>query len=150
MSILILRGPHSDVRVDAVVPALAGAVRAALVERAAGAGKALALRDCRSEGELVACIRGLCAANTELLLLDPGACLPASAALRAALSASPVPYIEVHDDHTDALEPSLAPGCGRRVRAVHGYAAHSYTLALSIALEHLGCAESDNDVHVGT
>ncbi|MGO4779986.1 3-dehydroquinate dehydratase, partial [Lysobacter sp. 2RAB21] len=29
-------------------------------------------------------------------------------------------------------------------------AAQSYTLALAIALEHLGCAESGNDVHVGT
>lgn len=133
-----------------MAPPLAGEVRAALVERAAGAGKALALRSCRSESELVECIRNMRAANAELLLLDPGACLPASAALRGALEQLTVPYIEVHDDDARAPEPSLAPGCGRRLRSVHGYWAQSYTLALSIALEHLGCADSGNDVHVGT
>lgn len=150
VSILILRGPNTDAAVDSMVPPLAGEVRATLVERAAGAGKALTLRSCRSESELVECLRGMRAANAELLLLDPGACLPASAELRGALQQLPVPYIEVHDDHMNALEPSLTPDCGRRLRLVHGYSAQSYTLALSIALEHLGCAESGNDIHVGT
>jgi 3-dehydroquinate dehydratase len=85
-----------------------------------------------------------------LLLLDPGACVPASEALRGALARLPMPYIEVHDDDMNALEPSIAPRCGPRLRLVHGYAAQSYTLALAIALEHLGCAESGHDVHVGT
>jgi len=151
VSILILRGPQGGVsEVDPRAPALAGAVRATLVERAAIAGKALALRSCRSEDELVECLQAMRAANTELLLLDPGACVPASEALRGALARLPMPYIEVHDDDMNALEPSIAPRCGPRLRLVHGYAAQSYTLALSIALEHLGCAESGNDVHVGT
>lgn len=150
VSILIVRGPNTDASVDSMVPPLAGIVRATLVERAADAGKAIALRSCRSESELVECLRGLRAANTELLLLDPGACLSASEDLRGALAGLPVPYIEVHDDDMGALEPSLAPHCGPRLRLIHGYAAHSYTLALSIALEHLGCADSGNDVHVGT
>ena len=61
-----------------------------------------------------------------------------------------VPYIEVHDDRAGALEGSLPANCGCRLGVVHGYGSQSYTLALSIALEHLGCAESENDVHVGT
>ena len=150
VSILILRGPNADANVDSMVPALAGEVRATLVERAAGAGKAIAMRSCRNENELVECLRGMRAANAELVLLDPGACLPVSDQLRGALEQLTVPYIEVHDDDMNALEPSIAPDCGQRLRLVHGYAAQSYTLALAIALEHLGCAESGNDVHVGT
>jgi 3-dehydroquinate dehydratase len=150
VSILILRGPNTDAAVDSMVPPLSGEVRATLVERAAGAGKAIAVRSCRSESELVDCLRGMRAANAELLLLDPGACLPASEDLRGALAQLPVPYIEVHDDDMSALEPSIAPQCGRRLRLVHGYAAQSYTLALAIALEYLGCADSGNDIHVGT
>jgi 3-dehydroquinate dehydratase len=142
VSILILRGPNAGTAVDSMVPPL--------VERAADAGKAIAVRSCRNEGELIECLRGMRAANAELLLLDPGACLPVSDNLRGALEQLSVPYIEVHDDDMNALEPSIAPDCGQRLRLIHGYAAQSYTLALAIALEHLGCAESGNDVHVGT
>lgn len=154
VSILIVRGPNVQAgtyaAVDSMAPPLSGEVRAALVERAASAGKAICMRSCRNEHELVECLRGMRAANTELLLLDPGDCLPASADLRGALARLPVPYIEVHDDDMSAPEPSIAPHCGQRLRRVHGYCAQSYTLALAIALEHLGCADSGNDVHVGT
>ena len=150
VSILILRGPQSEAAVEWPPQTLSGPVRAGLIERAASAGKAIALRCCRDERELVDCLRGMRAANTELLLLDPGACVPASAELRDALDALPMPYIEVHDDAMGALEPSIVPHCGPRLRLIHGYAAHSYTLALSIALEHLGCDECGNDIHVGT
>lgn len=146
VSIVILRGPeahHGAARVP-------DAVRARLAESAAEAGKTIALRSCRSESELVEGLCGLRASGVELLLFDPGACAPASERLRHALDALDTPYIEVHDDDMDAPEPSLAPRDGACLAQVHGYAAQSYTLALAIALEHLGCAECGHGVHVGT
>ena len=148
MSIVILRGPESQhAGAGARVPDV---VRARLAESAADAGKTIALRSCRSEAELVEGLSGLRADEVELLLFDPGACAPASERLRRALGALRTPYIEVHDDDMDAPEPSLAPDGGACLARVHGYAAQSYTLALAIALEHLGCAECGQDVHVGT
>lgn len=154
MSIVLLRGPE-PVQIEngpkAVTgTSMPGAVRAGLVERAAGAGKAMVMRNCRSRIELIDCLERLRASNAELLLLDPGACGNDDEPLRRALHKLDVPYIEVHDDDMAAPEPSIEPHCGRRLSLVHGYAAQSYTLALSIALEHLGCAESGYGVHVGT
>ncbi|RDZ29671.1 type II 3-dehydroquinate dehydratase [Lysobacter silvisoli] len=142
---MILRGPESHSTGVRVLDA----VRARLAESAADAGKTIALRCCRSEAELVDGLSGLRADEVELLLFDPGACMPASERLRGALATLSLPYIEVHDDDMDALEPSLADA-GDCVARVHGYAAQSYTLALAIALEHLGCAECGHGVHVGT
>ena len=39
---------------------------------------------------------------------------------------------------------------GPRVAVVNGYQAQSYTLAMSMALEKLGCADCENDFNVGT
>lgn len=148
VSIVILRGPESlHAGAGACVP---DAVRARLAQSAADAGKTIALRSCRSEAELVEGLSGLRSGGVELLLFDPGACAQASERLRRALEALDTPYIEVHDDDMDAPEPSLAPHGGACLAQVHGYAAQSYTLALAIALEHLGCAECGHGVHVGT
>jgi hypothetical protein len=55
----------------------------------------------------------------------------------------------VHDDACDAPEPRLppSPAC---LAVAQGYRAQSYTLALEMALEHLGCAECESERHVGT
>lgn len=148
VSIVILRGPDSPhAGANARVP---DAVRARLAESAADAGKTIALRSCRSEAELVEGLCGLRSDGVELLLFDPGACAPASERLRRALEALEMPYIEVHDDDMAKPEPSLASCGGACLARVHGYSAQSYTLALAIALEHLGCAECGHGVHVGT
>jgi hypothetical protein len=61
-----------------------------------------------------------------------------------------VPYIEVHDDSHGRAGPALTDGAGPRVAVVSGYAAQNYTLAMSVALEALGCADCENEFNVGT
>lgn len=112
------------------------------------AGKTIALRSCASERELLQTLTLCRRTQVELVLLDPGAC-SASPRLQALLAQQPLPYIEVHDDPPGQPEACLPDASGRRVGRAQGYGAHSYTLALSLALEHLGCSELD-DVHVGT
>ncbi|NOT88246.1 MAG: 3-dehydroquinate dehydratase [Lysobacter sp.] len=147
MSIAIIRSP------DAPPPRSSGMsteVVSLLVERASLAGKALALRNCDSDAEVFDCLGRINDSSIELVLFDPGRCACVSERLRARLNQLKVPYIEVHDDHFGALENPLSLDCGPRLRLIQGYGSQSYTLALSIALEHLGCGECGNDVHVGT
>jgi 3-dehydroquinate dehydratase-1 len=147
MSIAIIRSPDTE-------PPRAGGVStevvSLLVERASIAGKALALRNCDSDAEVFDCLRRIDDSSVEFVLFDPGACACVSERLRTKLNALKVPYIEVHDDHFGALENPLSVDSGPRMRLIQGYGSQSYTLALSIALEHLGCGECGNDVHVGT
>lgn len=104
------------------------------------------MRTCETELELVSCLRH--ANDAEFLLLDPGNC--SCDTIREELERLTVPYIEVHDDDFGALESPLAPACGRPLKLIQGRGSQSYAVALSIALDHLGCAECENNYHVGT
>lgn len=147
MSIAIIRSPDA-------VPHRPGGVStevvSLLVERASLAGKSLALRNCDSETEVYECLHRINDSPFEFVLFDPGACGCAGERLRMELKRLAVPYIEVHDDHFGALENPLAIDCGPRLKLVQGYGAQSYTLALSIALEHMGCDACGNAVDIGT
>ncbi|MGF6493516.1 3-dehydroquinate dehydratase [Luteibacter sp. 621] len=135
MSILVITGPRND------MPAapLADAAMCRLWERAQSAGIDLSWRPCRDFSELGHCLR--CGNNAELILLDVDAdSVPAChvAGLRDALSALPVPYIEVHDDSRESDASVLAPGHPALVSVVvPGNAAAGYDMALSIGLRYL-------------
>ncbi|MGH8086315.1 MAG: hypothetical protein ACREPV_13745 [Lysobacter sp.] len=87
-------------------------------------------------------------ARCEFVMLDPGECA-CSEPLGAALKQLAMPYIEVHDDFGE-LEPTLAAADGGRpLKVIQGYGSQSYTVALSIALEQLGCAGCENKYSVG-
>ncbi|WJI15900.1 3-dehydroquinate dehydratase [Pseudoxanthomonas winnipegensis] len=148
MSIVIVRGPDRLHATPAPPASLPSPVMHGLAELACCAGKTIALRSCASERELLQTLTLCRRTQVELVLLDPGAC-SASPRLHALLAQQPLPYIEVHDDPPGQPEACLPDASGRRVGRAQGYGAHSYTLALSLALEHLGCSELD-DVHVGT
>lgn len=118
----------------------------------------LSLRACGSEQELLDALRVAQQAGIEAAILDPGACT-ASVRLQRQMQVLDVPYVEVHgmevhgrqQGHTPprALAGDVAvPPC--RIAEVEGYGAQGYLLALSIALDHLGCGEHVNPVHVGT
>lgn len=149
MSIVIIRGPegpHAGGRTHA--SSLPGEVLAALVERAASAGTAIAIRTCASVEEFASALGISEREGAELIVADPGAHAGRSMVAEA-MRALRVPYIEVHDDGCDPLEPQLEGDAGRRIAVVHGYAAQGYMLAMSKALEHLGYAEREFDYHVG-
>ncbi len=149
MSIAVIRGPESDGPHFRTPHALPHEVLGTLVDRALCAGKTIAVRGCASEQELLHSLRMAQQSHAEIALLDPGACAN-SPRLRKALDEISMPYIEVHNDSCDAPEALMQAGNGHRLAVVNGYLAQSYTLALAMALEHLGCAECECDVHVGT
>jgi 3-dehydroquinate dehydratase-1 len=148
MSLLLIRGPERRAHHSEPPPPLPPQILRGLAERAAVAGKTLAVRVCANEAEYLHALDSARRAHTELLLLDPGSAA-GSARLHEAVGQTGIPYIEVHDDACDAPEPRLppSPAC---LAVAQGYRAQSYTLALEMALEHLGCAECESERHVGT
>lgn len=144
MAIVMIHGPEST---EDRTPA---DVESALAARARQAGQTLRRYRCDDERQLVDRLARIERGEADIILLDPGACAQGSGALRHTLHHLEVPYIEVHDDRHDRPEPVLPDGVGPRVALVNGYAAQSYTLAMSMALERLGCAECENEFGVGT
>ncbi|GAB2503497.1 type 2 periplasmic-binding domain-containing protein [Lysobacter humi (ex Lee et al. 2017)] len=144
MAIVMIQGPQHE----GANRMPDGRVQEMLARRARQAGQVLEHYRCGSEAQLVERLARIDRGQADIILLDPGR--RAGDRLESTLGALDVPYIEVHADSHDAPEPVLPDGAGPRVALVNGYAAHSYTLAMSLALEQLGCAESENDVDVGT
>ncbi len=148
MSILVIRGPERRDALTVPPPPLPPSVLGALVQRAGCAGQTLAVRSCSSATEMVAALRMANDWGVRATLLDPGS-LTDHPLLRRAVRGLAHPYVEVHDD-TGLQEASLPPAHGQRLAVVEGYGARSYSLALEIALERIGCVECECDVHVGT
>lgn len=145
MSIFVITGADSD---DPAAHGIPKEVVSQLVGRAAHAGKYIAVRACQSTPEIVRCLDRAQDDHAEFILLDPGASGRIDEDLVRALETLQIPYIEVHADGDGALEAPLA--IGHPLHVIQGYCAQSYVLALSIALEHLGYAECENHLHVGT
>lgn len=125
MCILILRGPQSDAMPVAPLPLCAG--------------RDLRMLAC---ADLASLIAGLQAAggdaDVELVLLDSGD-LPLSeracaTALRAAVDALPTPYIELHADAGQELEPWLHPQHAPLAVVITPHdASRAYAVSLGIA-----------------
>ncbi len=149
MSINIVRGPQGSGALQRAAAPLPEAVMQSLVQRALDSGTSIAVRDCRCEQEL---LEALCVADHspgEVTLLAPGACV-GSIRLHRLLPRLHNVYVEVHDDDGQAPEARLPSINGHRLGVAQGFRAQSYVLALEMALEHLGCNEAGNRVHVGT
>lgn len=145
MTIVMIQGPAEDGH--AGLPA--DTVRAALNARARSAGQELVHYRCADAGQLVERLARIDSGSTDLILLDPGSARPDPQVLTPTLAHLQVPYIEIHADSHDRPA-SVLPAANACVAVVNGYAAQSYTLAMSIALEQLGCAECENEFNVGT
>lgn len=147
-SVFLLRGPDLPGNAPHMPAPLPAAVLQSVVSRALEADTTLALRDCRSEQEL---IEALCVADHEpadVVLLAPGTCV-SSERLRRLLPRLRNAYVEVHDDDGSG-GPPLPENTGHRLAVARGCGAQSYLLALEVALEHLACNDAGDRVHVGT
>jgi 3-dehydroquinate dehydratase len=142
MAIVMIQGP------DGGRGQVEATMRNALSERARAAGQSLVQVRYDSAQQLVERLARIDRDGADIILLDPGRCTR-DGALDATLEHLSVPYIEVHADRHDRPEPQL-PGSGPRVAVVNGYQSQSYTLAMSLALETLGCADCENEFNVGT
>ena len=77
--------------------------------------------------------------NVGFIILNPAAFTHTSVALRDALAATSIPFIEVHLSNIFAREPFRRHShfSDIAVGVISGLGAHSYELALQAALEHL-------------
>jgi 3-dehydroquinate dehydratase-2 len=139
--ILVLHGPNLNL-LGTREPSVYGAVtlqaiNATLSERAGSAGAALDVFQSNAEGELVTRIQQAGRDGTDFIVINPAAYTHTSVAMRDALAAVKIPFIEVHLSNVFAREPfrhhsyftDLAVGM------ICGLGARGYELALDYALQ---------------
>lgn len=141
--ILVLHGPNLNLLGERE-PGIYGRttlaeIDARLATRAQAAGHALESLQSNAEHELVDRVQAARADGTAFLLVNPAAFTHTSVALRDALAAVALPFIEVHLSNPHAREPfrrhsyfsDLATG------VVCGFGADSYAYALEAAIARL-------------
>jgi len=141
--ILLLNGPNLDL-LGTREPERYGRITLAEIERdfaarAAAAGQASAVFQSNSELALIERIHAAKSDGTSFIVINPAAFTHTSVALRDALSAVAIPFIEVHMSNVHAREDFrrhsyLAPIA---VGVIAGFGALGYRLALDAALAHL-------------
>lgn len=140
-SILVLNGPNLNmlgVREPGVYGNLTLAeIEATLLRQAKLAGHSLSCFQSNAEGDLVDRIHAAYQEGVDYILINPGAYTHTSIALRDALLATKIPFIEVHLSNVHAREPfrkhSYLSDIARGV--ICGLGPIGYELALRAALE---------------
>ena len=144
--LLLLNGPNLNL-LGAREPGIYGADTLESIERRAAevareAGHELSAFQSNAEHELIERIHRTPADGVAFLVFNPGAFTHTSVALRDAITAVKLPFIEVHLSNTHAREPfrshsyftDIAVGC------VLGLGAYGYELAVRAAIERLSRA----------
>jgi 3-dehydroquinate dehydratase-2 len=144
--LLLLNGPNLNL-LGSREPAVYGAGTLAAIEQRAAtvaqeAGHELAAFQSNAEHELIGRIQQAPRDGIAFLIFNPGAFTHTSVALRDALLAVQLPFIEVHLSNTHARESfrshsyftDIAVGC------VLGLGAYGYELAVRAAIERLSRA----------
>lgn len=146
--ILVLHGPNLNLLGERE-PGIYGhatlaQIDQALTARAQDAGHALESFQSNAEHVLVDRVQAARRDGTAFILINPAAFTHTSVALRDALAAVALPFIEVHLSNPHAREPfrqhsyfsSLAAG------VVSGFGADSYSYALEAAIKRLSAGDS--------
>ena len=141
-NVLLINGPNLNL-LGTREPARYGTVSLAAIEKtladqARSAGAALASYQSNSESELVERIQQAGREGVDFIIINPAAYTHTSVAMRDALAAVAIPFVEVHLSNIHAREAfrrqsyfsDLATG------VVSGLGATGYELALAFALEH--------------
>jgi 3-dehydroquinate dehydratase II len=141
--LLLINGPNLNL-LGSREPGVYGrtslaAIEATLRTEAGKLGHELAAFQSNAEHELVERVHRAAAEAVDFILLNPGAFTHTSIALRDALLAAGIPFIEVHISNTFAREDfrkqsyfsDIAVGC------LFGFGAYSYELALQAAARRL-------------
>lgn len=140
-AILLLHGPNLNL-LGQREPALYGSDTLQDIERhlqtlARGAGHSLATLQSNAEHELIDRIQAAANDGTAYILFNPGAFTHTSVALRDALLAVEIPFIEVHLSNVHAREAFRRQSYFSDIAAgiVCGFGALGYELALQAALQ---------------
>ena len=146
--LLLLNGPNLNL-LGTREPSVYGgdtlpAIEQRLAAQASKAGHSLTAFQSNAEHELIDHIQRARAEGIEFLIFNPGAFTHTSIALRDALLAVQLPFIEVHLSNVFAREPfrrhsyfsDIAVGC------IVGLGAQGYELALAAAVQRLATART--------
>ncbi|TWT19615.1 type II 3-dehydroquinate dehydratase [Luteimonas wenzhouensis] len=117
-------------------------IDATLHEQAAAAGHELECLQSNAEHVLVERIQAARDDGTAFILINPAAFTHTSVAIRDALAAVAIPYIEIHLSNPHAREPFRQHSyfSDKAVGVVCGFGADSYAYALDAALRRLAPA----------
>jgi 3-dehydroquinate dehydratase II len=144
--LLVLHGPNLNL-LGSREPEVYGhatleAIDDDLRERAAAAGHALDSFQSNAEHALVERIQAARTDGTDFILINPAAFTHTSVAIRDALAAVAIPFIEVHLSNPHRREPFRHTSyvSDLAVGVVCGFGALSYGLALAAALRQLDAA----------
>lgn len=144
--LLLLNGPNLNL-LGSREPGVYGvdtleSVEKRATELAREAGHELLAFQSNSEAELIERIHGAPAAGIQFLVFNPGGYTHTSVALRDALLAVRLPFIEVHLSNTHAREPFRHHSYFSDIAAgvITGLGAFGYELALRAALRQLAQA----------
>ena len=140
-SVLLLNGPNLNL-LGTREPHLYGRETLAQIERrltarAKAAGVKLACVQTNHEGVAVDCVQQAKRDGVGFILLNPAAFTYSSIALRDALTAVQIPFIEVHLSNIHAREPWRAHShfTAVAIGSILGLGSRGYDLALEFALE---------------
>ena len=145
--ILVLHGPNLNL-LGVREPQIYGRttlsdIHARLEARAQSAGARLESFQSNHEGELVDRIQAAMEEGVDFILINPGAYTHTSVALRDALAAVSIPFIEVHLSNIHAREPFRHHSylSDQAVGVLCGLGAYGYEAALEYALRALNAAD---------
>jgi len=141
--LLLLHGPNLNL-LGSREPAVYGhatlaAIDADLVARADAAGHSLDSVQSNSESVLVDRVHAAADDGTAFILANPAAFTHTSVALRDALAAVAIPFIEIHLSNPHAREPFRHASyfSDLAVGVISGFGADSYRYALDAAISRL-------------
>ena len=143
-SILVLHGPNLNLlgsrEPDVYGRTSLAVIDAALAERARQAGHALASFQSNAEHALIERVQAGAHDGTDWILINPAGYTHTSVALRDALAAVAIPFIEVHLSNVHAREAFRRQSYFSDIAAgvICGFGADSYSLALDAILRRLG------------
>lgn len=141
--ILVLHGPNLNLlgerEPDTYGRVTLAEIDAALVQQAAAAGHPLTSFQSNAEHELIVRVQAAKHDGTTFILVNPAAFTHTSVALRDALAAVAIPFIEVHLSNPHAREPFRRQSyfSDLAVGVVAGFGADSYRYALDAAIKRL-------------
>ncbi len=141
--LLVLHGPNLNL-LGSREPALYGQatlaqIDAALVAQAQDAGHEVESLQSNAEHVLVDRVQAAAADGTAFILVNPAAFTHTSVALRDALAAVAIPFIEIHLSNPHSREPFRHHSyfSDKAVGVVCGFGANSYRYAMDAALRRL-------------
>jgi 3-dehydroquinate dehydratase-2 len=143
-NILVVNGPNLNLlgtrEPDKYGSVTLPAIEQHLKDSAQAAGATLACFQSNSEADIVERIQRAASEGVDFILINPAAYTHTSVAIRDALAAVRIPFIEIHLSNIHAREPFRKRSylSDLAVGVVSGLGAKGYALALAYALEYSG------------